>query len=106
REIDGLGFYNGGAEAGASQARKHLQLVPLPLARESTGDVPMERALVEDGATLPFAHAFARVPAAASTDDLHALYRALLRQAGIGAIVSAEGESHAAPYNLLVRRGW
>ena len=31
-EVDGLGFYNGGVEAGASQPRKHLQLVPLPLA--------------------------------------------------------------------------
>src|SRR5690606_23263081 len=30
-EIDGLAFYNGGAVAGASQPRKHLQLVPLPL---------------------------------------------------------------------------
>ena len=31
REIDGLGFYNGGREAGASQNHKHLQLVPIPL---------------------------------------------------------------------------
>src|SRR5205085_4429700 len=32
--FDGLGFYNGGHEAGASQGRKRLQLVPLPLATE------------------------------------------------------------------------
>jgi len=31
-EYDGLGFYNGGTLAGASQPHKHLQLVPLPLA--------------------------------------------------------------------------
>lgn len=30
--LDGLVFYNGGAEAGASQAHKHLQIIPLPLA--------------------------------------------------------------------------
>jgi sulfate adenylyltransferase (ADP) / ATP adenylyltransferase len=30
-QIDGLAFYNGGREAGASQPHKHLQLVPLPL---------------------------------------------------------------------------
>jgi ATP adenylyltransferase len=108
RDIDGLGFYNGGAGAGASQGRKHLQFVPLPLAPESPDAVPMERALDRDGCggTLPFAHAFARLPAAASGDDMHALYRALLRQAGIAAVPSAGGESHAAPYNLLVRRGW
>ena len=33
-ESDGLGFYNGGTVAGASQTHKHLQLVPLPLAAE------------------------------------------------------------------------
>src|SRR5262249_47951560 len=32
-ELDGLVFYNGGREAGASQPHKHLQLVPLPLDR-------------------------------------------------------------------------
>ena len=30
-EAEGLGFYNSGAVAGASQPHKHLQLVPLPL---------------------------------------------------------------------------
>ena len=30
KEIDGLAFYNGGKDAGASQKHKHLQLVPLP----------------------------------------------------------------------------
>lgn len=29
-EIDGLAFFNGGKTAGASQAHKHLQLIPLP----------------------------------------------------------------------------
>jgi len=106
REVDGLGFYNGGAEAGASQGRKHLQLVPVPLAPDSPDAVPMERALDRDGAALPFAHAFARLPHAASGGDMHALYRTLLRRAGIGAIGPAGGESHGAPYNLLVRRGW
>ena len=31
QEFPSLGFYNGGVAAGASQAHKHLQLVPLPL---------------------------------------------------------------------------
>ena len=33
RQVDGLGFYNGGREAGASQPHRHLQLVPLPARR-------------------------------------------------------------------------
>jgi len=105
REVDGLGFYNGGAEAGASQARKHLQLVPLPLAPESADEVPMEWALV-DGEALPFAHAFERIAPQASAADRHALYRELLRRVGITGIGSPEDESQSAAYNLLVRRGW
>jgi len=35
--VDGLAFYNGGTDAGASQPHKHLQLVPLPLAPGWTG---------------------------------------------------------------------
>jgi sulfate adenylyltransferase (ADP) / ATP adenylyltransferase len=42
REIDGLGFYNSGKLAGASQPHKHLQLVPLPLSDER---IPVEVAL-------------------------------------------------------------
>jgi len=104
-EIDGLGFYNGGTEAGASQARKHLQLVPLPLAPGSPDAVPMERALGDAGA-LSFAHAFSRIAPQASAAARHALYRDLLQRVGIGGIRTAEGEVQSAPYNLLLRRGW
>jgi len=45
REIDGLGFYNAGATAGASQRHKHLQLVPLPLG-PGRDRVPSERLLM------------------------------------------------------------
>lgn len=38
---ESLGFYNGGAVAGASQAHKHLQLVPLPLGAEAAGAAPV-----------------------------------------------------------------
>ena len=104
-EIDGLGFYNGGVEAGASQQRKHLQYVPLPLAAESPDEVPMERAL-GGGHRLAFRHAFARVAPQATAPMLHALYRELLHRCGISATAEAEGEVQSAPYNLLVRRGW
>ncbi|MET0094243.1 MAG: DUF4922 domain-containing protein, partial [Sedimenticola sp.] len=40
-EFASLGFYNGGAEAGASQGHKHLQLIPLPL-MEDEPDLPIQ----------------------------------------------------------------
>jgi ATP adenylyltransferase len=101
-EIDGLGFYNGGAEAGASQPRKHLQFVPLPLAPESPDDVPMERVL-DIGDRLPFRHAFARIESQPTAPAAHALYCELLEQCGITAL---QGQIQSGPYNLLVRRSW
>ena len=61
----GLGFYNGGAVAGASQPHKHLQWAPLPLV-ESGPAVPIApllpavRRVGEVGIVpeLPFRHAF------------------------------------------------
>jgi ATP adenylyltransferase len=105
QEVDGLGFYNGGPEAGASQARKHLQLVPLPLAPDSADDVPMERILGGDGPPA-FTHAFARIEPHASAAARHAHYRELLRLVGISAVADADGDVQSAPYNLLVRRTW
>ncbi|YAI82129.1 MAG: ATP adenylyltransferase family protein [cyanobacterium endosymbiont of Rhopalodia sterrenbergii] len=40
-QIDGLGFYNSGTLAGASQQHKHLQLVPFPLSPE-VEKIPIE----------------------------------------------------------------
>lgn len=104
-QADGLGFYNGGADAGASQRRKHLQVVPLPLAPGSPEAVPMER-LLGRAPGLPFRHAFARLPPHATGAVLHARYRELLDRCGIAAVAAADGEVQSAPYNLLVRRGW
>lgn len=104
-DVDGLGFYNGGIEAGASQLRKHLQFVPLPLAPESSDEVPMER-LLGGGSRLAFTHAFARTATQANASMLHALYRELLDRCGIFGVADEEGEVQSAPYNLLVRRSW
>jgi len=104
-EVDGLAFYNGGIEAGASQARKHLQFVPLPLAPESPDEVPMERRL-GGGHQPAFRHAFATIPPRATAPALHALYRELLERCGVSFVAAAEGELQLAPYNLLLRRSW
>lgn len=118
-EYDGLGFYNGGAEAGASQLHKHLQIVPLPLG-ESGPSVPIESVLesacMDDAIVgtvdgLPFKHAFARLELApaASAHAAHAAldcYHALLEAVGLLAI-EVNGELHpSAPYNLLVAPRW
>jgi ATP adenylyltransferase len=102
--IDGLGFYNAGRAAGASQPHKHLQLVPLPLAPQGAA-VPIEPLLElpavagEPGLSrrLPFVHAAARVEATGSPEALLDSYRRLLR---------AGGCSFDEPYNLLVTRSW
>ncbi|MCC2869992.1 MAG: phosphorylase [Candidatus Accumulibacter phosphatis] len=118
-EIDGLGLYNAGSAAGASQPHKHLQVIPLPLAPGGMA-VPIESAFnglpmagddLQTSPRLPFRHAFARLdprlfdrPAAAA-ERLHAIYRHLLSFAGIGESADGRGWQTQA-YNLLVTRRW
>jgi ATP adenylyltransferase len=117
-EFDSVGFYNGGAEAGASQPHKHLQMVPLPL-DASGAPLPIESVLAHarmEGSTgtipaLDFRHAFAHLdlgpsgsPHAAQT--VFDCYCALLKAVGLQAI-EVNGELlQSAPYNLLVARRW
>ena len=118
-EIDGLGFYNGGAVAGASQPHKHLQLVPLPLA-EGVDGVPIEPLLagVPAGEAavqvpgLPCAAFCVRLDPATLADPiagatlLDRRYRDLIAAAGIGVREVAGRLHQATPYNLLVTRRW
>jgi ATP adenylyltransferase len=119
REIDGLGFYNGGAAAGASQTHKHLQLVPLPLTPDGP-PLPMEPLLHTSGVPgeivripqLPFRHRFCRLPEGLWRNPGEAaalsqrLYRAMLQQCAIAGVRQAGTMRQSAPYNLLLRRGW
>jgi len=111
REVDGLGFYNGGVVAGASQQHKHLQLAPYPLASD-VARAPIEaafgRAEFDGGigriADLPFEHALALHPdpedaESGSVDRYRALLDAVGRPPAVGGWQSG-------PYNLLVTRGW
>jgi sulfate adenylyltransferase (ADP) / ATP adenylyltransferase len=97
-EIDGLGFYNGGTLAGASQRHRHLQLVPLdrPLPIEALLQVP-------DGlstqAGLPFRHGVVGLHPDTDGEALWGHYRALLEMLG-----GSKGDPFA--YNLLVTRRW
>lgn len=115
-EFDGLGFYNGGREAGASQPHKHMQVVPLPLgdAGLSLPIAPLLEAARFDGpiGTLPgfpFEHALAQLtPGPLEQAAAQALerYRMLLNAAGVGS-VTVDGRLHQnAPYNLLLTPHW
>jgi ATP adenylyltransferase len=88
-ELGGIGFYNAGAAAGASQRHKHLQVVSLPL---GAGPEPLPLGARIEAGALPFAHALAPL---ASHDPraLLAAYRALAGDA-------------PGPYNLLVTDAW
>jgi ATP adenylyltransferase len=107
-EVDGLGFYNAGVVAGASQPHRHLQVVPTPLGPGPLATpvdplllrAPVGRAgRVSD---LPFPHAALRLEDATidSRDgpELHQRYRELLDAAGI--------QGPRQPYNLLLTRRW
>ncbi|ASC70241.1 hypothetical protein XM38_011770 [Halomicronema hongdechloris C2206] len=113
-EIDGLGFYNSGTRAGASQRHKHLQLVPLPLAPEAPA-VPlnaliaeaMPAAVPDTVPSLPFQHRIVSL----SLDWSQPMQAAARLLATYGALLTALGVSlqtpqPSAPYNLLLTHQW
>lgn len=112
-QIDGLGFYNGGALAGASQLHKHLQLIPLPMA--PFAPLPFSPQLARLSSEQPeaipgllFRHAALRfneglfADAGRAADQLMHSYAQLLVALGIEQI----GEQQSQDYNLLVTRRW
>lgn len=117
REIDGLAFYNGGKNAGASQRHKHLQLVPLPMVPEEGGQaLPIETAIASAQFTaaigiapqLPFCHGIMHLAvnpddslATCATQTLVTYHRLL---AAIG--LPFAGETQTGAYNLLMTRRW
>jgi len=92
-EAPALGFYNSCRTAGASQAHRHLQLVPLPLAGADEG-TPIDP-LVAAG-ELPYPHAVA--PFEGDPVKAHAVVQELLENVGRG----APGDA----WNLLVTPKW
>jgi ATP adenylyltransferase len=118
-EYKGLGFYNGGREAGASQQHKHLQVVPLPLASQGPA-IPIEAVLPETGRinepsevpAFPFLHSFARTDAALGSSPAEAarnmfeLYAKMLQQVGMEPPGPAQGMKQSRPYCFLLTREW
>ena len=117
-EIDGFVFYNAGADAGASQRHKHLQLVRLPLVPDGA-KFPIEPALTSAqflGAIgscpkLPFVHALMRLdpllvrsPEEAAATTLEYYYN-LLAKVGIHGENGMAGKQSGA-YNFIITREW
>ncbi len=111
-EYDSLGFYNGGAEAGASQKHKHLQLVPLPLAPEGPR-IPIDPLIAgvadSDITRLPgfsFRHAFVRLTGGPVSETLFRVYGELLQSLGMTGPPHHGLLRQSQPYCLLVTRSW
>ncbi len=111
-QLGGLGFYNGGTEAGASQRHKHLQWIPetdegASLAAFTAGLPPdLAAGVAVANARLPWRHRFVRLAHSTSSRtlagaDLHGAFRLACEALGI----DADGEPMP-PYNLLVWRDW
>lgn len=118
REIDGLGFYNGGTIAGASQRHKHLQLIPM-LQNNGRIGMPVEQIFPTklsqqptSLAALPFRHRIVALPSglfeapAKAAEVCHRLYHEMLQTLHITPIIKAGTEYQSAPYNLLLTRRW
>ena len=116
RELDGLGFYNGGIVAGASQEHKHLQLAPYPITEGQDGLPvdPVIRAAITPGVfrveAFPFLHAATSCPPSWHQEphraacECYTRYVALMAAAGIW--LKPGTTRQPAPYNFLVTRDW
>jgi ATP adenylyltransferase len=124
REYPSLGFYNGGAQAGASQQHKHLQLVPLPLYPGQNSPIPFDtlydNAPRDEGLhrleQLPLRHCWSALPGELAEDPSVAArlslsrYLQMLEWLGINGTKGPEGgtdgTTQSAPYNLLLTKDW
>ncbi|MDJ0730905.1 MAG: phosphorylase [Crocosphaera sp.] len=114
-QVDGLGFYNNGKIAGASQRHKHLQLVPFPLVSElqkTPIDQIIETANYQDNigrvSCFNFSHGIIKLSFNGNNNILELAqqifnnYHHLLKSLKIS--INQEGKPE--PYNLLVTKEW
>jgi sulfate adenylyltransferase (ADP) / ATP adenylyltransferase len=108
-EIDGLAFYNGGPEAGASQKHKHLQVIPLPMAEEVR--IPIEPEILKMAIapnqvfTVPsfsFCHGIMMLDRNSNGHGYYRCYQQLLTFLGLDAV----GPVQSGAYNFLCTREW
>jgi ATP adenylyltransferase len=119
-EYEALGFYNGGADAGASQRHKHLQVVPLPIGSNGHA-VPMAPLFAgastdRDGfgavPAFPFRHAFCRLPPdlwkspPAVARATFEMYGTMLTRVGMTPPAASGAIRQSMPYCFLATREW
>jgi ATP adenylyltransferase len=109
KEIKGLGFYNGGKLAGASQKHKHLQLVPFPLMPHQQTlpiEIGIQKAIFTQGIGVSplfkFPHGLILLNNFDNPEQLLKNYDHLLNYLGI----KKKGIICPYAYNLLVTRNW
>ena len=116
QEMDGLAFYNGGSNAGASQRHKHFHYIPYPLDNK-LATVPIDIILKALPLTdesisldiLPYRHVISRVdwPKIDSPDIAAALllskYQTLLKSI---IQTSSNTTNPIYSYNLMITRHW
>lgn len=114
QEAGGLGLYNGGLAAGASQRHKHVQWIPSAPGNATLGiykpGLPAD--LPEQGTTthgvLPMRHCFVRVrcgkgePVAEMAASLHAGFLRACEVLGL----QTDTDGLLPPFNLLADDGW
>ncbi len=119
KEYDAIGFYNGGAAAGASQAHKHLQVVPLPLADQGPAIPiqPLVDEVTEVGRitrlrSFAFQHCLVRFELDSSGFPLSpvsqsfGLYTDMLSELGMSVPREGKAVKQSGPYCLVVTRHW
>lgn len=114
---DGLVFYNGGTQAGASVEHKHLQMLPLPLGSAAAVPFPLaelfsQLSLTENGEGLsspflPFNHRIARATysnnnATACAEANWRRYQTLLQ----ALCLKPEQDGLMPPHNMLLTRDY
>ena len=112
-EFAGLGFYNAGTTAGASQRHKHLQYVALPLGWNDE-PLPITPALglemldaaMTEAPGLPFPHRLVRLPSRLYTEPLVCAQVLLTHYNQMLAELGLENRPDPVPNNLLVTREW
>lgn len=99
-----MAIYNCGAEAGASQGHKHLQLFPKP-ARSVFELYPYQISLSASESTthpkVPYKHAIMAIQEKASAEDVFAVYEKLLGE--MRPVMQKEGVED---YNVVLVREW
>ena len=99
-----MAIYNCGAEAGASQGHKHLQLFPKPNP-ETFMLYPYQLTLltsvVSTHPNVPYAHGILAIPAYASAEEVFAIYGKLLAE--MRPLMKREGMED---YNVILVKEW